>query len=355
MTQCLKMSFAIVLALLPLVACGRQAGPTAPSAVVAPIEGVTGDAFGATVAGPTGSSATTADGAVDGGPTADAPRVFPPASDRSAPLDVLFPSRSEAMLFRTALESKYRDGLRRNSVLTFVDQEGTVVWTLEYLRYRVNLCSHTDAVLRVMRQIDGFGVQPVCGTTNTAVFPPRNEPFDFMIQLEAKYRDGLRRGAGPTFVDVEGNIVWTQEYLRYRVSGCNHLGAQDRVFTQIDGRGVPAGCAPVTTTPTPTPTTPGGTGAFVRWATNSTTCRCWLSPISLYVDGAFVGSMSCSGTQTVSVSPGTRTLRSCDAEACLTSTATVTAGATHTLTLVCTGTSSSGLNKECVAADPLRP
>ncbi|MGQ0736462.1 MAG: hypothetical protein ACT4QD_22770 [Acidobacteriota bacterium] len=154
-----------------------------------------------------------------------------------------FPPRNEPLLFRTALEAKYRDGLRRPSVLTFVDQEGTVVWTQEYLRYRVNLCPHTEAVFRVMRQIDGFGVQPICGSTSAVNFPPRNEPFDFMIQLEAKYRDGLRRLAGPTFVDVEGNIVWTQEYLRYRVTGCGHLDAQQRVFDQIDGRGVQPTCS----------------------------------------------------------------------------------------------------------------
>jgi len=142
-----------------------------------------------------------------------------------------------------ALEGLYRDSLRRAAVQTFVDQEGTVVWTQEYLRYRVNLCSHAVAVAAVMNQIDGGGIQPACGSASTATFPPRNEPFDFMIQLEAKYRDGLRRPASPSFVDVEGNIVWTQEYLRYRVSGCGHGGSQQRVFDQIAGRGVAVDCA----------------------------------------------------------------------------------------------------------------
>jgi hypothetical protein len=168
-----------------------------------------------------------------------------PAAGRNLSQDVTFPPRNEPLLFRTALEVKYRDGLRRPSVQTFVDQEGTVVWTQEYLRYRVNLCSHAEAVLRVMRQIDGFGVQPVCGSTSTVSFPPRNEPFDFMLQLQAKYRDGLRRIAGSSFVDTEGNIVWTQEYLRYRITGCGHSEAQQRVFDQIDGRGVQPTCSNV--------------------------------------------------------------------------------------------------------------
>jgi hypothetical protein len=46
-------------------------------------------------------------------------------------------------------------------------------------------------------------------------FPPRNEPLEFRNALEAKYRDGLRRGAVSTFVDAEGTVVWTKEYLRY--------------------------------------------------------------------------------------------------------------------------------------------
>lgn len=170
------------------------------------------------------------------------PPVPLPPAERSGPAAVSFPPRTEALLFRTALEAKYRDGLRRSSVLTFVDQEGTVVWVQEYLRYRVNLCSHVDAILRVFQQIDGFGIQPVCGVTNSATFPPRQQPLDFMVQLEAKYRDSLRRTAGPTYVDVEGNVIWVQEYFRYRVSGCDHPTSQQKAFDQIDGRGVPADC-----------------------------------------------------------------------------------------------------------------
>lgn len=155
-----------------------------------------------------------------------------------------FPPRNESLDFRNQLEAKYRDGLRRSPSSSFVDSEGDVVWTQEYLRYRVNRCSHEAAVSRVILQIDGFGVPPVCGSASggQVTFPPRNEPFDFRNQLEAKYRDDLRRPVNPTFVDVEGAIVWTQEYLRYRVNACNHTQAVDRVMQQIDGRGIPAVC-----------------------------------------------------------------------------------------------------------------
>ena len=209
----LSTAVALVLA---ITGCSPSSSPTAPSAG-------SDRAETAAVAAPTGNAPTV-------------PGV-------SVPSDVSFPPRTEPLLFRTALESVYRDSLRRPSVQTFVDQEGTIVWTQEYLRYRVNLCSHAAAVSAVMNQIDGRGIQPACGSATTAAFPPRNEPFDFMVQLEAKYRDGLRRTANPSFVDVEGNIVWTQEYLRYRVSGCGHASAQQRVFDQIAGRGIAVDCA----------------------------------------------------------------------------------------------------------------
>jgi len=175
----------------------------------------------------------------------------------SRPAAVAFPQRNESVQFRTALETKYRDGLRRSPAPTYVDQEGSVVWTVEYLRYRMSLCSHADAVSKVMSQIDGRGTAPECATTNAATFPPRNEPLWFMVDLEAKYRDDLHRPAGSSFVDVEGNVIWTQEYLRYRVSSCSHAVAQQKVFDQIDGRGVQADCTPavvVAPTPNPTPT-----------------------------------------------------------------------------------------------------
>jgi hypothetical protein len=36
------------------------------------------------------------------------------------------------------------------------------VWIQEYLRYRLNGCTHAQSVDKVSLQIDGQGVQPVC-------------------------------------------------------------------------------------------------------------------------------------------------------------------------------------------------
>ena len=73
-----------------------------------------------------------------------------------------FPPRNEGLQFMIALNDKYRASLRRPATSSFVDNEGAVVWVLEYFRYRLNRCSHGDATTRVFQQILGQGIQPTC-------------------------------------------------------------------------------------------------------------------------------------------------------------------------------------------------
>ena len=75
------------------------------------------------------------------------------------------------------------------------------------------------------------------------LFPARNESFQFRNELEVKYATGLGRPASGTFVDREGEVVWLQEYIRYRVNGCDHVTALGRVGTQIDGGAAGGICA----------------------------------------------------------------------------------------------------------------
>ena len=172
---------------------------------------------------------------------------------RSGPMAVTFPPRNEPLNFKQQLEAKYRDQLRRSATSTFVDPEGDIVWTTEYLLYRLNLCGHADAVQKVMRQIDTGQLQALCGTAAAGPipFPPRNEPADFRQQLEAKYRDGLRRGPSSTFVDLEGDVVWITEYTRYRVNGCGHDESVQKVFRIIDGAGDQPTCTQTAPPPPP--------------------------------------------------------------------------------------------------------
>ncbi len=146
-----------------------------------------------------------------------------------------FPPRTDAVDFGNQLEGKYQNTLHRAPSSSYVDVEGSVVWMQEYLRYRVNQCAHADAVSRVFMQVGGQGIQPVCGVAASATFPPRNESVDFGAQLNAYYRDTLRRAPLSSYVDVEGTAVWVQEYLRLRVGGCAHASATQSVFAEIDG------------------------------------------------------------------------------------------------------------------------
>jgi PKD domain len=192
------------------------------------------DSRSATPAGPTAVTAGTA------ALSTSAPRLYSSLAvfdSRSGPMVVTFPPRNEPFDFKLQLEAKYR-GMGRSTGTTYVDPEGDIVWTSEYLLYRLNLCSHPDAVAKVMRQIDSGGApQPLCGNapSGTVAFPPRNEPFDFRNQLEAKYRDGLRTAPSSTYVDLEGDVVWITEYTRYRVNECTHADAVQKVLQQIDG------------------------------------------------------------------------------------------------------------------------
>ncbi|MDP2320029.1 MAG: hypothetical protein Q8O42_11915 [Acidobacteriota bacterium] len=161
----------------------------------------------------------------------------------SGPMDVLFPSRGDSFEFRNQLETKYQTGLSRAASATFVDREGEVVWVQEYMRYRVNGCDHAGASQRVFAQIDGNPPAAICAENpgGLVLFPPRSEALAFRQDLELKYQQ-MSRAASSSFVDAEGGVVWTQEYLRYRTNSCDHATSAQKVFSQIDGNGVSATC-----------------------------------------------------------------------------------------------------------------
>ena len=158
--------------------------------------------------------------------------------------NISFPPRNEPADFYNQLIAVYQNELRAAQVTTYVDPEGAVIWLTEYARYRVGLCDHSTAQTRTFSAIDNTGVFGVCALTpsGTIPFPPRNEGLNFMNALQVKYRDDLRRGAGSSFVDNEGAVVWVLEYLRYRLNSCSHGDATTKVFMQIRGQGIQPVC-----------------------------------------------------------------------------------------------------------------
>lgn len=157
---------------------------------------------------------------------------------------VTFPPRNEPNAFFQNLQVLYRDTLRRSQTTTYVDGEGQNVWLTEYFRFYLNGCSHQESMTRTLQQISTGTTLSTCGS-EVSTFPPRNLPNEFQTQLEATYRDVLRRPQVQTYVDSEGANVWMAQYLRLRTTGqCNHAQAESKVFDEIRGAGVQADCAP---------------------------------------------------------------------------------------------------------------
>jgi hypothetical protein len=112
-------------------------------------------------------------------------------------------------------------------------------------------CSGGPDGSRMSRQIPTAAtpaavVDPTAGrmtTMVTASFPSPQDALAFRQVLEAKFQ-ALGKPLLSTYVNAEGVTVWTLEYLRYRASGCSHPESIDKVFAQIDRRGVPAPCGP---------------------------------------------------------------------------------------------------------------
>jgi hypothetical protein len=212
---------ASLVSLLLAVGCAQQDArlPTGPSAVSRPLGG-----------------AHLQQTAVDGAPTSG-PAAFPIS------LLAAFPDRREPVEFRTQLEGVYQArGAQRTS--TFVDIEGTVIWTTEYIRYRLSNCSDAESISKVAFEIANLNSPgpPECGSV--APFPDRRDAFRFRVDfLEPQYRDVLRKPLQQLFVNAEGDVIWTMEYLRYRVGNCSHAEATAKVNMDIGGAGPQPVCS----------------------------------------------------------------------------------------------------------------
>ena len=82
------------------------------------------------------------------------------------------------------------------------------------------------------------------GVSHGAVvnYPQRSDTLDFRQQLESKYASKGRAPA-QTYVDMDGEVAWIQEYHRYRVNGCDHDTATRNALAQVDGAAPPQVCA----------------------------------------------------------------------------------------------------------------
>jgi hypothetical protein len=163
-------------------------------------------------------------------PAASTPPVSPA-------LDIPLPAPQDVTLMWEQLETRYRD-LGRAPASSPVDSVGVAVWTLDYLRHRLNACDQAAAIDRVFQRIDGKDGAAPCGSVRELVLPSRDDIHDFARQLERKYRQELGRTPTAIAVDLEDGVWWIAQYVRYRAGGCAHDRALGRVMRQIDGLAV---------------------------------------------------------------------------------------------------------------------
>lgn len=75
-------------------------------------------------------------------------------------------------------------------------------------------------------------------------FPPRDETFAFGVAANTRYQAKGAPQNGtiqlldgtvlPRHLNFEGEIVWLQQYLLYRVRGESHIAATEKVLAEID-------------------------------------------------------------------------------------------------------------------------
>jgi hypothetical protein len=87
-----------------------------------------------------------------------------------------FPDRGDALSFRRQLETVYRNELRAPLSDTHVDDEGDVIWTMEYLRYVLSGCSQDSTIQKITQQINGGGVPGDCASGQPSPPPPPPPP-----------------------------------------------------------------------------------------------------------------------------------------------------------------------------------
>ncbi len=151
--------------------------------------------------------------------------VQPPASSFT------LPTRAEAVDFRHTMETRSRNN-GAPTATTFVDIDGTAVWNAEYIRYRVNRCTDVTARDRVFAQIEGRGIQPVCGApASISLFPSFGDNDRFRAALETEYRDVLKSTAREYHVGVEYGAWLMREYVWLRITGLTHPQAITRLTT----------------------------------------------------------------------------------------------------------------------------
>ena len=146
------------------------------------------------------------------------------------------PPREELTRFRDRLDMIYRDELRRPRASAAVAPADAAEWVAKYLAFRVAGCDHQQARSKIEDELAKKNALRLCRTGLTTVHPvpPPDETFEFRRALDTLYPQSRPEPApAESFVDLEGEAVWIQEYARLRIEGRSEAEAEALVHRSI--------------------------------------------------------------------------------------------------------------------------
>jgi hypothetical protein len=145
------------------------------------------------------------------------------------------PPVDDFLRFYNALEDDYRNRLKRAPHVVHNTTDDRVTTIVRYLGYRLDECSHDEAATKTIRQVLGERVLRICKNVveRKQALPPANETFEFLQRLESLNASRSPSRLVSSYVDLEGEAVWLQEYLRQRLSGRDHTESTEVVLRAV--------------------------------------------------------------------------------------------------------------------------
>jgi hypothetical protein len=157
----------------------------------------------------------------------------------------ILPPPAELVRFRDALDVEFRDGLKRAPQSIYGSSEERVRAIARFVSYRLTGCDREEATGRILRELRGAHEIRLCSNHRSRrlsalenpgdvdSLPTRDETVRMLREVDDVYRKELTRSAAASHLDTEGEAVWIQEYLGYRLAGRSQADSHDLVLRDI--------------------------------------------------------------------------------------------------------------------------
>jgi len=156
--------------------------------------------------------------------------------DEFDPIRSRLPNRDEFVRFYRHLDETYRTTLGRAPRDAAGTIDARVEGVVRYLAYRMEGCDHADGAARALPDVvspAGAGFCPVTAIDHAV--PPADQTLAFATQLDRTLSGRPDAGHSSTHVDLEGEAVWLQAYVRERARGIREQDARESVLAVIRG------------------------------------------------------------------------------------------------------------------------